>query len=69
MTTQTILPVDSEALRALSEGRNEPAWLSEGAKRHLILRAALRFQNWKKQKLNAGIYPRTDNTKQAMRFR
>lgn len=31
MTTQTILPVESEALRALSESNNEPGWLTEQA--------------------------------------
>ena len=29
MTTQTILPVNAEALKALSESKQEPAWLTD----------------------------------------
>ncbi|GAK38778.1 Fe-S cluster assembly protein SufD [Paenibacillus urinalis] len=51
MTTQTILPVDSEALRALSEGRNEPAWLSEGRQAALDLAGNLALPKLEKTKI------------------
>ncbi|SDW26546.1 Fe-S cluster assembly protein SufD [Paenibacillus sp. PDC88] len=51
MTTQTILPVDSEALRALSEGRNEPAWLSEGRQAALDLAGSLALPKLEKTKI------------------
>jgi Fe-S cluster assembly protein SufD len=44
MTTQTILPVESEALRALSESNNEPGWLTEQRLEALKLAGELEYQ-------------------------
>lgn len=54
MTTQTILPVDSEQLRVLSERNGEPSWLAEDRQKHLSLQANWSFRYLKKQKSNVG---------------
>ncbi|WP_160032914.1 Fe-S cluster assembly protein SufD [Paenibacillus sp. An7] len=51
MTTQTILPVDSVALRALSESKNEPAWLAEQRQAALELAGSLELPKLEKTKI------------------
>lgn len=51
MTTQTILPVESEALRALSESNNEPGWLTEQRLEALKLASGLALPKLEKQKI------------------
>ena len=51
MTTQTILPVESEALRALSESNNEPGWLTEQRLEALKLASGLALPELEKQKI------------------
>lgn len=51
MTTQTILPVDSVALRALSESKNEPAWLTEQRQAALELAGSLALPKLEKTKI------------------
>ncbi|WP_145413032.1 Fe-S cluster assembly protein SufD [Paenibacillus xylanexedens] len=51
MTTQTILPVESEALRALSESNQEPGWLTEQRLEALKLAGELALPKLEKQKI------------------
>lgn len=51
MTTQTILPVDSVALRALSESKNEPAWLTDQRQAALELAGSLELPKLEKTKI------------------
>ncbi len=55
MTTQTILPVDSEQLRVLSERNGEHLGWPKTDKKHLSLQANWSFRYLKKQKSNVGI--------------
>ncbi|PZT55010.1 Fe-S cluster assembly protein SufD [Paenibacillus silvae] len=51
MTTQTILPVETEALRALSESNQEPGWLTEQRLEALKLAGELALPKLEKQKI------------------
>ncbi|MFB5677787.1 Fe-S cluster assembly protein SufD [Paenibacillus terreus] len=52
MTTQTMLPVDSEQLRALSVQKNEPAWLTEQRLKALELAGKLELPVYEKTKID-----------------
>ncbi|ANY74805.1 Fe-S cluster assembly protein SufD [Paenibacillus ihbetae] len=51
MTTQTILPVNAEALKALSESKQEPAWLTESRLASLELAGQLELPKLEKQRI------------------
>lgn len=51
MTTQTILPVDSEQLRVLSERNGEPSWLAEDRQKALELAGKLELPVFEKTKI------------------
>lgn len=51
MTTQTILPVNAEALKALSESKQEPAWLTDSRLASLELAGQLELPKLEKQRI------------------
>ncbi|MED5016851.1 Fe-S cluster assembly protein SufD [Paenibacillus chibensis] len=51
MTTQTILPVNAEGLRQLSEQRQEPTWLTENRLKALELAATLELPKLEKMRI------------------
>lgn len=51
MTTQTILPINAETLKALSESRQEPAWLTESRLTSLDLAGQLKLPKLEKQRI------------------
>jgi len=51
MTTQTILPVNAEALKALSESKQEPAWLTDSRLAALELAGQLELPKLEKQRI------------------
>lgn len=51
MTTQTILPVNAEALGQLSKQRQEPAWLTENRLKALELAASLELPKLEKMRI------------------
>lgn len=51
MTTQTILPVNAEALKALSASKQEPAWLTESRLESLELAGQLELPKLEKQRI------------------
>ncbi|KKO53705.1 Fe-S cluster assembly protein SufD [Paenibacillus sp. DMB20] len=52
MTTQTILPVNAEALKALSAGKQEPAWVTESRLAALELAGRLELPKLEKQRID-----------------
>ncbi|NMO95531.1 Fe-S cluster assembly protein SufD [Paenibacillus lemnae] len=52
MTTQTILPVNAETLKSVSEGRQEPAWVTESRLASLELAGRLELPKLEKQRID-----------------
>lgn len=52
MTTQTILPVNAEALKALSASKQEPAWVTESRLESLELAGRLELPKLEKQRID-----------------
>ncbi|QCT03611.1 FeS assembly protein SufD [Paenibacillus algicola] len=52
MTTQTTLPVNAEALKAVSQSKQEPAWVTEGRLSALELAGSLPLPKLEKQRID-----------------
>lgn len=52
MTLQTILPLNLEALKSLSQQKNEPAWLTENRLKALELASKLELPKPEKTKID-----------------
>ena len=66
MTTQTILPVNAEALKALSESKQEPAWLTDSRLASWNWLASWNCPSWRNNASSAGTSKAMVNIKRAI---